>query len=82
MTNKKILYWLRKAQRVTSQIRTDVDDDDDDGMYLTTACYTMEDQRKDYEDTNWIILSHNMVQWWAVVVGDEPAVRKSYSTEL
>ena len=45
MTNKKILYWLRKAQRVTAQIRTDVDDDDDDddGMYLTTACYTMED---------------------------------------
>ena len=44
MTNKKILYWLRKAQWVTAQIRTDVDDDDDDdGMYLTTACYTVED---------------------------------------
>ena len=28
---KKILYWLRKAQRVTAQIRTDVNDDDDDG---------------------------------------------------
>jgi hypothetical protein len=27
----------------------DVDDDDDDGVNLTTACYTMEDYRNGYE---------------------------------
>jgi hypothetical protein len=28
---------------VTAQIVKNVDDDDDDGLHLTTACYTMED---------------------------------------
>ena len=57
-------------------------DDDDDGVCLTTACYTMEDQRKFSEDMSCIIPAHDMVQWWDFVIGDEPAVRMSYSIEL
>ena len=37
------------VQWVTVQLLKDVDEDDD-GVYLTTACYTMEDERKGYED--------------------------------
>jgi len=32
-----------ETQQVTAQILKELDDDDDDGVYLTTACYTMED---------------------------------------
>jgi len=56
--------------------------DDDDGVYLTTASCIMEDKRKGYEDMRWIIPAHSMVQWWAFVISDEPAVRISYSIEL
>jgi hypothetical protein len=56
--------------------------DDDDGVYLTTACYTMEDYRKGYEDMNCIKPAHNIVQWLTFVISDEPAVRISYSREL
>jgi len=31
-----------ETQQVTAQIVKDLDDDDE-GVYLTTACYTMED---------------------------------------
>ena len=74
MTNKKILYWLRKAQWVTAQIRTDVDDDDDDdddGKYLTTACYTMEDLEKglwryeiNYTGSHYSPVVGVCDQWW------------------
>jgi hypothetical protein len=33
---------VRETKQVTAQILKDVDDDDD-GVYLTTASYTMED---------------------------------------
>ena len=33
----------------------------DDGVYLTTACYKMEDSRKGYEFLRLITLAHNMV---------------------
>jgi hypothetical protein len=42
------LNWLRETQRVTAQILKDFDDDD--RIYLTRACYTIEDYRKAYED--------------------------------
>ena len=69
-----------EKQWFSVQIINDVDDDD--GVYLTTASYTMEDCRKDYEDMILIIPAHIMVQWWVFVIGDEPAVRISYSIEL
>jgi hypothetical protein len=47
---------------VTGQILRDVDDDDDDGVYLTAACYTMEDWRKGYEGTSSIVWAYNMIQ--------------------
>jgi len=40
---KNILYWQRETQGATAQILKDVEDD---CVYLTTACYTMEDYRK------------------------------------
>jgi hypothetical protein len=36
-------YVLWETQRVTAQILKDVDNDDDDVVYLTTVGYTMED---------------------------------------
>ena len=70
MTNKKILYWLIKAQRVTAQICTDVHDDDD-GMYLTTACYTTEDLEKglwryeiNYTGSHYSSVVDLCDQWW------------------
>jgi hypothetical protein len=75
-----ILYWLRETEMFTVQYLENVDDND--GVYLTTACYTMEDYRKDYECMNWIIPAHNMVHWWAFVFGSEPAVRILYTIEL
>jgi hypothetical protein len=77
---KNVLYWLRETQRVTAQILKDVDREY--GAYLTTASYTMEYWRKGYEEMSWIKPSHNMVEWWAFVISDEPAVRMSYRIEL
>jgi hypothetical protein len=31
-----------ETQEITAQILKDMDDDDDDGVYLTTVCYTMD----------------------------------------
>jgi len=42
MPIKNILYWVKIIQWVTAHTLKDVDDND--GVYLTTACYTMEEQ--------------------------------------
>ena len=57
----------------------DDDDDDNDGVYLTTLCYTMDNEWKGYEDVSCIIPAHNMAQWWAFVISDELAIRISYT---
>jgi len=48
-------------------------------VYMTKASYTMEDLRKGYEDMSCIIPANIMVQWWAFVIYEEPAVRISYT---
>jgi len=66
----------------TQQVTGHIIKDGDDGVHLTAACYTVGDYRYGYEDMSCITPVHNMVQWWAFVVSDEPAVIISYTIEL
>ena len=39
--------WLKHKRSVPKSLKMDEDvDDDDDGIYLTAACWTVDDQRK------------------------------------
>jgi len=51
-------------------------------MYLTTAYFIMENERKGYRDKSRIIPAHYNEQWWAFVVSNETAEIISYTIEL
>jgi hypothetical protein len=50
MHGKKCWKANKKYPVLTEGNTTVTVGDDDDGVYLTTACYTMEDWRKGFED--------------------------------
>ena len=52
---------MRETQQVIAQILKH--EDEDDGVYLTSACYIMEDQRKGYEVMSRILPSQYGL-WW------------------
>ena len=60
----------------------DDDDDDDDADAVYYSMLFNGGLENVYEDISWIIPAHNMFQWLAFVIRDDPAVRISYTVEL